>query len=269
LSGCTTTNYDDNSWGTFVPVPFSGYICGFEESQTLMQLPYFYSSSDKLSVEDVSQINLLGDNLVLRCEKINMLQPKSNDEYDYMLSTLSFRVNMPEHGEYIVSKIEIVLQDKRVITRELGEINFTTISSNVQTMPISMTQFMINQADYTELKVAFKNESVNTVDITSLSYLDEMYENCTIKKYLDFELNEEEEGLNIPARETRTFLFSLSPNDSYFNKGEEHYLYLLPLIYFSENNVDCIMPAQTQATIVQPPFKPEYALELMSGNIVQ
>ena len=93
-----------------------------------------------------------------------------------------------------------------------------------------------------------------------------MYERCLIKKYIDFDLKNAEEGCDIPAGQTRTFLFSLIPNKNYFPEDEDHFLYLLPFIHFKQNDVAYTMPAQTQATVIQPPFTPEYVLALMEGD---
>lgn len=93
-----------------------------------------------------------------------------------------------------------------------------------------------------------------------------MYHDVSIEKYVDFELTKPEEGLEIPAGEVRTFLFKFTPNDDYFTDDIDHFVFLLPYLYYSDTNFDYKMPAVSQVLVVQPPFTDEYISELLKQN---
>lgn len=266
LSGCSFSNDNEVEWDAFTPVPFDGYVCGFEDTQTLIQIPAFLSNNiDDLPVENFTNISLVGEEAMLICEYLNLSELKYNSEYDYSLTTLAIQVNLPTAGEYSINEIRISFSDGTNIYKALGNITFSVIKPTKleQTPPIFMTKLMINQVEYNSLKIAYTNNSTDTVEISSLSFPDSLYSDLSIKKYVDFELETPEDGLSIHPGETRTFAFAFETNQEYFAPVEVHYLYLLPFLNYNVNGDEMRMPSQTQATVVQPPFTTDYVLALL------
>lgn len=266
FSGCSQKNEDIppsiHLLGEMLkPVPFGGYVCGFEDTKTLFQLPVFSSGKEMLPVNNISTVTLLGDQTELSCVVFKMGGFNYNEEYDYVLATLFFHVEMPQAGEYTVNQLQITLRDGKEFIYPLGDIHFFVEKQETTSM-LSMSKFMINQTSATNFKIAFMNESTDVITIDSLSYLDSMYKGLTITKFVDFGTQILEDGLDIPANEERTFFFSFKPNNDFFSNDENKFLFMLPFVNYSVNGKDERTNAQTQSTIIQPSFTPEYVLNL-------
>ena len=79
--------------------------------------------------------------MTLQCNTISISQPMFNEENNCFLSTLAFSVVFPEPGEYDVSRISIMLHDKRIVEREMGSIIFISEVSEYQKFPIFAKKF--------------------------------------------------------------------------------------------------------------------------------
>lgn len=249
----------------FVPVPFGGYVCGYENKETFLQFPLLYRGNNELSIEDISGATLLSNKAELSCQDCNLLSYKYNKEYNYSLSTLTFRVILPLAGEYTVDRIRFIMHDGKIINYNLGKLVFDVQKAEDSDTEISMRQFIINQEDYKTFRITYQNNIDKTVELTGLVYPESMFIGQTIKKYLDFDLTTPEGGLDIPAGAERTFLFYLDPEPEFFS-GDNSFLYMLPFVSYSIDGATKTMPSQTQATVVQSPFTPEYVMRLFKDN---
>jgi len=267
LSGCVKSPQEIAKWNSFSPVPFDGYICGFETQKILIQLPFFYLSVDPIEIDDISNIVLRGTNTILCCDDINILHPHKNIDRGYCLSTLTFRVIMPSPGSYVINRILITLCDNRTIERALGDIMFEVVKSTDWNDSIFFaSNFMINQVDYSAIKVTYVNNSSEVTEITKVSYLDNMYSGVNIEKFIDVGCTTPEEGLWIPAGANRTFVFSFVPNDNFFSKKDEFFLFLLPFVEITSDSTTGFVPMQSQALIIQPPFSERYVEKLLINS---
>jgi hypothetical protein len=267
LPALTNTNEEKNNV-KFLPVPFGGYVCGYENKETFLQLPLLLRGDNELSIEDISSVTLLSNKAELLCNISNILPPINDNKYDYNLSTLTFLVKLPLTGEYSIDGGRVTMHDGNVNSYKLSKLVFDVRKAEGADTEISMRQFMINQEDYKTFRVAYQNNTDDTVELIGLAYPKSMYKGQTINKYLDFNLTTPEDGLDIPAGEERTFLFCLDPESRYFS-GENSFLYMLPFVTYSVHGVTKSMPSQTQATVVQSPFTPEYVMQLFEDNGIE
>ena len=265
--GCSVPSGEIKNWDSFSPVPFSGYICGFENTKCLLQLPFFYRSEDSICVDDIEEVSLCGDSVLIECSDVNILQSKTNEKLGYSLSTLTFRTNLPISGNYETRRICVNLRDGRVIERPIGCVFFVVTKGAIfNDSDIYASNFLINQLDYCSMKVTYANHSFEDVEITDVTYLNQMYNSVTIKKYADWECTSPEEGTWIPAGGKKTFVFSFIPNESFFPNDETKFLYLLPFVKLSSDTVTGLIQAQSQPLIIQPPFTEDFINKLLEGS---
>ena len=192
------------------------------------------------------------------------MQPKHNKDHGYSLSTLTFRAVMPSSGSYVINRILITLRDNRTIEKALGDIVFEIVEGTLwNDSLIFASNFLINQVDNSTMKVTYTNNTSEVVKITDVSFLDSMYSGVSVKKYIDLECSTPEEGLWIPAGSDRTFVFSFDLNDEFFSEKEKSFLFLLPCVEISSDSSTDLIPMQSQALIIQPPFSESYIEELL------
>ncbi|MGX8698719.1 MAG: hypothetical protein ACSW8F_02150, partial [bacterium] len=203
----------------------------------------------------------------LDCKFLQMLKPKRDEKSPHVLSTLVFRAVLPSAGVYHVNKIQISLHDKRTIVKPLGNIMFEVRQeSQWSDEMIFASEFMINQRDYSVIKVTYENKNSDTVEITDVSYPDDLYSNVSIRKYADLECSMPEEGLQIPAGEKRTFVFSFEPEKNYFSEEENAFLFLLPFVEFSSGAMTDTVPMQSQPLVIQPAFSESFIEKLLEAS---
>jgi hypothetical protein len=256
---------DIENEAAFVPVPFGGYVCGYENTETFLQIPLLFNGAAELSVNDISRVVLKSDNIELSCQGYALSYYKHNEENNYMLSTLSFKVMLPTKGKYTVDQLQLTMHNGKTLNKKLGKIIFHVTNAEDSDAAISMTQFMINQQDYKLYKIAYRNNTDETISLIGLDYPENMFVGQTIKMYSDFDTTTPETGLDIPPGEERTFLFSFESKSGYFS-GNHSFLFMLPFINYSIDGLTKTIPAQTQATIIQSPLTSDYVKQLFEAN---
>lgn len=249
-----------SNWGNVKPVPFDGYICGYENEKTFLQLPIFCHQNDNVDINNISSIVLYGDREFF-CTNYLLSSFQNSEVEEYKLATLSFKVQLSEKGVFVFDHLKINLNDGKVIEWQLGNIEITVIDNNNFDDILSMTQFIVNQSDITNFRISYTNNTDDDIIIDKIYYPNDLFEGLQINIYTDFQLTSRESEMIIPPHEERTFLISLG------NEGESGNLfyYILPFIYFEYDDSIIQMPAQTQATIVQAPFTKEFILDLMES----
>ena len=257
-------------WQTIEIPPFYGYICGFEHTETFIQLPVFFNYLGKtyeysLTASDIASVTLAGDGIELICRSFDLHGHIRNEKYNYTLATFSFLTQLPEAGEYLVNQLIVELYDGTVITNALGEILFI-VKPELNVSSLRMRSFMINQSDPFNLRISFANTSeYYDITILTLSYPKTKYAGVSVKMFAEFHSQFPESGLTIPPTEERTFHFTFQPNNDFFSLDQDKFLLLRPFVHYYQNGFVGIIPAQTQATVVQPPFTIEFILSLFNG----
>lgn len=258
LSACGNKNATYDEFGYSIKSPdFSGYICGYEGSETFIQLPIFIPIENDLLVNDITKIVLSGDEVALSCSDYK-LSSFTESKYDgYKFSTLSFRVLLAEKGNFSVNKLSISLSGKSTTELNLGKIDFDIRENQAPKMEyLSMSQFFINQEEPSTLRISYVNNTNEPISIKSFSYPTDICSGIEIEKYSDFELSSKEESLIIPPKEEKTFVVTFD-FESEFIDNYGHFFYFLPFVEYEIDNTQVIIPGQTQATVVQAPFSEE------------
>ena len=260
IGGCSDSKVESKSWQSFSPVPFSGYVCGFENSKPLFQLPVFFKDDDSLSEEDISRVIICSEDVEIECEDVSMLSVKESSKQGYLMSTLLFRPVFPTEGKYDVDTIKIYLHDGRTIEKKLGSIALEVIKENSwDDMLLFASDFMLNQSNTAVIKVTYINKYDSDVKLerfidTSVDY--------KIQMYADMECKIEEDDTTIPSGEKRTFVFSADNSDESIGKDDQ-YLFFLPFVEFSSDQFSGLIPMQSQPLIIQPPFTDEYVAKVV------
>lgn len=254
-----------SAWTYITPVPFSGYLCNYSESNTFLQLPFFipkeYSANTDLS--EIIKITLVGADITLNCTDYKISSYKELEHSNSKLGTLSFRMNLPKSGTYYVDNIELTLKSGEKIKKPLDKLTIRTIEKEEETNHLEMREFIVNQSQGTSFKVSYFNTTSENIEVVNMSFPIDIYSELEIKKYTDFALTTMEDDLIVPPNEERTFTFSFSPTQKYI-QAKQHYFYMLPFItYFSDGKM-VTATSQTQATIVQTPFTDEIIKNILS-----
>lgn len=136
----------------------------------------------------------------------------------------------------------------------LGEINLDIRANQAPEIEyLSMSQFFVNQAEPSTLRISYTNNTNEPITINNFSYPSDICTGVEIEKYSDFELSTKENDLIIPPTEEKTFVVTFD-FDSDFINNEGQFYYFLPFVEYKINNTEVVIPGQTQATIVQIPF---------------
>lgn len=253
----------ESNWQSVRAVPFSGYICGYEGEETFIQLPMFFSSTENISINDIANILISGSNVEFQCNNYRFSQSQDSLVSDYKMVTLSFRIKLGTAGIYNLDCLKVTLHDGTQLNWNLNDIEINIEEKMIQeTKSLSMRNFIINQTQMTNFKVSYVNQTDSDILIEKFSYPEYVYDNISISKYKDFDLKIPEEGLIIPAGQERTFLITLSLKKDYEERNDQ-FSYILPFIYYRVNGTAEQMLAQTQSTVIQPPFTEDFILSLM------
>ena len=239
------------------PVPFNGYICGYKNSETYIQLPFFLPKNENISVTDITKISLSNKEQNFSCKDYRFSSYRRSKIEGYKISTLSFRVNLSEEGTFLFNSLKIYLNDGRELSWKLGDIEISVVKETpLLSEQLSMRKFIINQSQALTYKVSYMNNTDRDILIKSFSYPNNLCNGSELQKYKDFGLKEPETGLNIPPHEERTFLVAFNFEHN-FSETKGQFFYMLPFLYYEIVNQQMKMPAQTQATVVQIPFTEE------------
>lgn len=256
LSACRKdpSAYGDSIYSNIKAPAFSGYICGYEGSKTFLQLPIFIQTDSELSINEITNISLTGDKVTFPCSDYS-LSSFTESKYDgYKFATLSFRTSLEKKGNFQLSKINIVFSDQSEAQLNLGEINLDIRANQAPEIEyLSMSQFFVNQAEPSTLRISYTNNTNEPITINNFSYPSDICTGVEIEKYSDFELSTKENDLIIPPTEEKTFVVTFD-FDSDFINNEGQFYYFLPFVEYKINNTEVVIPGQTQATIVQIPF---------------
>ena len=255
-------------WTCMRLVPFSGYIAGFENTHTFVQLPVFFSGAgnlfNELDISRIRSIYLTGESYTLESSDFSIIGATNTHERKYFLATLQFRVFLPSAGNFVVNQVKVILDCGTEIFNQLGRIFFDIIEYH-EPQTIAMRQFMIMQSAPAPLKIAFENTSDYEVEIISLLFGEEILANSNISilRFAYWNAESIDEELYIPPNEERTFAFFYEINPDMFLTQDDVFLLLLPFIQYRANDVIRKMPAQIQATVVQTAFSSEFVSSLL------
>ncbi len=254
------------NWENVKMLPFSGYICGFQNTSTFLQIPLFLPQNDNIDKSSISAVSLLGQEKELICTDYQLSMFRDSSATGYKLTTFSFKAHLPEAGMHHVDRLSIRFNDNTTKEWELGNIEIIVENEelSIDSDILSMREFIVNQTQSYSFKIAYANTSNSDIMIEDFSYPESLYENVHIMKYKDFSLQEAEEGLGIPANSERTFLITFTQKEV-LSRSNNQFYFMLPFVFYSANGVRYHQPAQTQATIVQTPVTKEYIVDLMYG----
>ena len=253
-------------WETAVPIPFEGYICGYEESKALLQIPMVFSKGASEEIlDEIRSIHVWGNGQ--KMEGVDYSLQASPPSSDYELLTFSFNVLLPKQGDYTLDSYEILLDSNKTVTGPLNNIHLQVESLSDIDINTGFEAKMsnINQADQTQFQIGYINHSDEDVRITGFSFDKRMFTRVIkIDEYLDFNLSkkDKENDLICPTGEERTFVFTLEPNDSFFNR-DNVYFYDLPFLYYEQSGASYRMLAQYQPIIIDAPFDDAYCNQLV------
>ncbi len=259
-SNLFTQSKDD--WKNVRAVPFDGYIGGYEYEKTFLQLPIFLPQKETIDIKDVRSIVMCGDK-ELPCTNFQLSNYHNSKVEGYKFATLSFKVQLPEMGGYVFNSLKILLDNEDIIEWKLGSIEIQVIKKIYSDDILSMSQFIVNQADMNNFKISYINNTEYNIVLDKFLFPDDWLADLQITMYKDFQLKNKEDTLTIPAHEERTFLIN---TNSKKDKNEKIFYFVLPFVSYKYNGDIMQMPAQTQATIVQMPFSEEFILELMESK---
>lgn len=252
-NACTTSNAfakTDNQPCNIKALPFSGYICGFENTETFVQLPLLLLEDEKISAANIRSMQLIGEANQLECKDFAISPYTKSEKQGWNLCTLSFRVQLANNGEYKVNTLALQFSDGTQLRCKIGEIEFEVIENKAQIGNLSMRQFVVNQIEPLQYKISYANNTDEIVTIEDFTYPDDVCTGISITQYADFELKKHEDGYEIPPHETRTFVIKYDFDDR-FTKTDGRLFYMLPFVKYSVKDEIFEMPAQTQATVVQ------------------
>lgn len=258
LSSCASHKNEKEKGIKIAAPPFNGYICGFEDDTTFLQLPLFVAITDNFTLSDIENIALVGDSVSLPCSQYRLSDFYNSKLDTYKFATLSFHVHLKEIGQYSVNKIIISSPKKTEITLSLGTINFDIRKNPVpdyQDKYLSMSQFFVNQTFISPLRISYINNYDEPICIKRFTYPKPICRGVKIDKYLDFDLSSKESDCKILPNDEKTFVVNFDFLDD-FNR-EKIFYYFLPFVIFEIGQTEYIMPAQTQATVIQAPFTAE------------
>lgn len=256
-------NSQSSNWTSFIPVPFSGYVCGYSDSRTFLQLPFFIQKNCDIDLSSIVKISLIGsDDVIMDCYNYQISSYKDVKNLNVKLGTLSFRVELQSEGDYILNSIIIDLDSGEKVIKKLDNLVVKVIENNFSADGLEMREFIINQSQSDFFKVSYYNNTSQYIEITDISFPVERYSNVEIAKYKDFTLKEKESDLLVPPYEERTFTFTFTLTEEYSQK-DHYFFYMLPLISYTLDEKMIVTPSQTQATIVQTAFKDEYIKDLI------
>lgn len=255
--------YDDGNYSNIKAPAFSGYICGYEGSKTFLQLPIFIQTDSDLSINQITSISLSGDKVSFPCSDYSLSSFIESKNDGYKFATLSFRILLEERGNFQLSKIKIVFSNHSEVQLRLGKITLDIRANETPEFEyLSMSQFFLNQAEPSTLRISYTNNTNKPIIINNFSYPSDICTGVEIAKYNDFELSAKENDLIIPPTEEKTFVVTFD-FDSGFINNEGRFYYFLPFVEYTIDDKEVMIQAQTQATIVQIPFSEKIIEEIM------
>ena len=229
---------------------FSGYVCGYQGSTTLLQLPVFLPEDEDFSLNGVTAMEISGDGVSFPCSRYS-LSSFTECNYDgYKTATLTFDMPLEESGKFAVNKLSITsFSENFTVELDLGRIVLDIRKEQEpQTGDLSMSQFWGKDTDPSKLRISYVNHTDQEISIEGFTYPSDICSGVKIEKYDDFELTAKEEGLTIPPQEEKTFLVTFEFEDN-FAENEGKFFYLLPFVAYEIEGEQRIMPAQIQATV--------------------
>ncbi len=270
FTACGQKSYDKTSSVNDIKTPpFGGYVCGFRGDTTFLQFPIFIP--DGISKNSIVKIILSGDK-EFSCSRYNFSTFSRSKYEGYMFSILSFRVIFPEAGDFCVDKLNIFFEDEKSIELKLGKIFFDIRENESPAEYLSVRSFLINDSKLSELNISYVNNTDKPIIIENFSYPEDVCSNVKIEKFdkfgARFELPPEgdgysrpkeriaEKGLVVPPHSEKAFIATFD-FDAGFANNEGRFFYFLPFVEYKIDNEHIIMPAQIQATVIQPTFTEE------------
>lgn len=234
--------------------PFGGYICGYENTETLVQISIFLPVDYELTNNEICRITFSGEGVELSTQDGSLSSRTLSKDERYEFSNFTSRVKLEQAGSYCVDTLNIYKWDDTVLTLKLGEIHFEVQPEpELESEALQMRTFWVNQLEPSVMRITFFNGAEQPAEIKSFSYPKDVCNGAEIEMYTDFDLSAKEEGLTVPPNEERTVLVHFDFTEE-FLEDEGKFFYLLPFVEYQLGDTTVTMPAQTQATVVQTPF---------------
>lgn len=266
LSGCAQrgSSTDDprdpskvteNPWNHVETIPFSGYICGVENSEVLIQVLILGPPEAELSGTQITQSYLSqsdGDE-VIPCRLSNVIHGTVSDHW--RLYTLSLFVQFPSSGVHWIDQIELKFTTGETVLLNEGQIEIESLPVPAQNDLVS-TRFHLNGDSYSLINITYQNLSKTPLSILGIEA------GVCYAGLNSVSASEEGVPVNstlIPPGEERTFSFELEPKKDAFKTEAEQFIIMLPKLQYQAEDgtvIDC--PAQTQATTIYPHLRIEY-----------
>lgn len=257
LPDVTKTPSDDteNPWDQVETIPFSGYICGVEDSEVLIQVLILGPPETELSGAQVTQSHLSHSDggEIIPCRLSNVIHGTVSDRW--RLYTLSLFVQFPSGGVHWVDQIELKLTTGETVLLTEGQIEIESLPAPAQNDLVS-TRFHLNGDSYSSVTITYQNLSKTPLSVlgieagacyAGLNAVSASKDGVPVSSTL------------IPAGEERTFSFELEPKKDAFKTEAEQFIIMLPKLQYQTEDgtvIDC--PAQTQATTIYPHLLIEY-----------
>ena len=86
-----------------------------------------------------------------------------------------------------------------------------------------MSQFFVNQAEPSTLRISYTNNTNEPITINNFSYPSDICTGVEIEKYSDFELSTKENDLIIPPTEEKTFVVTFDFDSDFINNEGQFY----------------------------------------------
>lgn len=250
-----------SAWKQTLPLPFGGYICGFQNTTVYLQLPILFPKNTTIEImSELRAMSLVGENVEFVCDDFLLSEGDSGSNL-FSIFTLCFNVHVNKVGSFIINQYIMLLNDGSTIAAPLENIEFFITEPPLVEPILEPVSSKINQHSQTEFICSYINKGVSACNITGLTYTSSLYNGIAgIRMYKDFQLSTpiHENSISIPSHEERTLQFSLKKNEEFFKKTENIYLFLLPFLQYQCDGVDYFIPAQYQPLIIESDIDTAY-----------
>lgn len=243
-----------------VKVPaFSGYICGTEGTETLLQLPILIPEDLELDNNTIRRVVLSGNDVEVETSSPHLSGQTESGVSGYDLATLAFQVKFPSPGTYTINQLNIELwegdanrTEGETILLELNDLVLEVrAATTTEAEQLSNYQYFIDSGDRPHLRVTYQNHTDQPITIKGFSYPEDVCTGYTVQKYTDFDVSTAEDGMDVPANSQKTFVVHFNFTQDFLKTDGMFYLFL-PFVEYEAAGTTYTMPAQNQAIVVHP-----------------
>ena len=222
---------------------FSGFICGYEDSEILVTFPAATEGSAIPSADSITSILLQGDDIEVTCKNVEISNAIYLENYNCTRMMLMLTLRFPKEGEYVINNLLICAENNINLAFPL---DLHILSCNSQEdVPIETETFMIRQTTDDFFKVTLRNTGISTIAITGLVIPNNIMDVIGCDCYFDVEMTEKTGDLSVVPNEAKTFYYYIEPTKKC---GEA--ICALPMISYTYSGEEGICPAQYQPTII-------------------